>query len=981
MFEASDSPRLFGLPPGADFPKCLVEGLMVRFHDQPPEQLARITLIVNTRRMARRIRDLFDAGPAVLLPRIRLVTDLDADTYFANIPPSVSPLRRRLELIQLIHALLEREPDLAPRASLFDLADSLAALMDEMHGEGVSAEAISVLDVTDQSGHWERAQKFIGIVQHFLEGSETRPDTETRQRRIVMALADRWQTEPPSDPVILAGSTGSRGTTMLLMKAVSKLPQGALVLPGFDFELPLRVWSELDDPLTSEDHPQFRYRKLMLALGQAPQDVARWTRSTEPASNARNRLVSLSLRPAPVTDAWLSEGPELQNLDVATKGMTLLQARDPRDEALAIAARLRQAVEDGQSAALITPDRMLTRRVAAALDRWDITPDDSAGRPLHLSPPGRFLRHAALLFSQKLNSEILLTLLKHPLCHSGGARNEHLLLTRDLELHLRDSGPPYPDSDDLRKWARSHDNPLATGWADWVSDTFADRRHDGLLPLSAWVSAHRNLAEQLSCGSVSDNPGELWLMNAGQVALQTIEALEYEAPAGGAMTAADYINLVGALLAQEEVRDRDDNTPGVMIWGTLEARVQGADLLILGGLNEGSWPAAPVPDPWLNRSMRDKAGLLLPERRIGLSAHDYQQAIAASEVWLTRSVRSDDAETVASRWVNRLTNLLQGLPDQGGPEHLSEMIVRGDRWLQRARALEQVSVVPPAPRPSPRPPVAARPSRLSVTEIKHLIRDPYAIYAKHVLKLKPLKPLMQSPDALLRGTLIHDVLERFVRQSLDDPANLTKKTLLSIAHEVFLVHAPWPAARVMWNARIERVADWFLNREIERRKLATPVAFEKEARGSVSLPALNFTLRGFADRIDQDESGSVYLYDYKTGKPPSRQEQAKFDKQLLLEAAMIESGGFEAVGPANVARAVFIGLGSNPEDVEAPLDTEPPAKVWSELKQLVAAYQDPAQGYTARRMLRKVSDQGDYDQLSRFGEWDDTVDPTPEDLV
>ena len=981
MFETPDSPRIFGLPPGADFPKSLVEGLMTRFHDQPPEKLACVTLIVNTRRMARRIRDLFDAGPALLLPRIRLVTDLGGDAYFAKIPPPVSPLRRRLELVELISMLLEQEPDLAPRASLYDLADSLAALMDEMHGEGVSAKAVSALDVTDQSGHWERAQKFIGIVQQFFDGSETQPDTETRQRLIVTALANRWRTTPPSEPVIVAGSTGSRGTTMLLMKAVSNLPQGALVLPGFDFDLPQSVWAELDDPLVSEDHPQFRFRKLMQELDVEPQAVKLWSGAPDADSSARNRLVSLSLRPAPVTDAWLSEGPELQNLDAATDGITLVQARDPRDEALVIAARLRQVVEDGQSAALITPDRMLTRRVAAALDRWNITPDDSAGQPLHLSPPGRFLRHAALLFSQKLNAEILLTLLKHPLCHSGGARNEHLLLTRDLELHLRRNGPPYPEKADLQRWALSHENPRASRWAEWVSDTFLKQHSDGPLPLSAWVRAHRDLVEQLSSGSAPENPGELWLMNAGQVALQTIESLEREAPVGGDMTAPDYINLVGALLSQEEVRDRDDNTPGIMIWGTLEARVQGADLLILGGLNEGSWPAAPAPDPWLNRSMRDKAGLLLPERRIGLSAHDYQQAIAAKEVWLTRSVRSDDAETVASRWINRLTNLLQGLPDQRGPGCLSDMIERGDYWLQRARTLEEVSPVPPAIRPSPRPPVTARPNTLSVTEIKRLIRDPYAIYAKHILRLKPLDPMIQSPDAPLRGTLVHKILEQFIRQSLDNPADLTRDALLKIAHETLRVDAPWPTARLMWIARIERVADWFLTQEIARRRIATPVVFEKEARGSVTISDLNFTLRGYADRIDRDENGAVYLYDYKTGKPPSKPEQAKFDKQLLLEAAMIEAGGFEAIGPADVSRAVFIGLGSKPEDIEAPLSAEPPDKVWAELKLLVAAYQDTEQGYTARRMLQKDSDKGDYDQLSRFGEWDNTVDPTPEDLV
>jgi len=981
MFDPSDRPRVFGLPLGADFPKALVDGLISRHKGQPPEKLARVTVIVNTQRMARRIRDLFDAGRPMLLPLIQVITDLGQGAVAADIPAAVPALRRRLELSQLIGTLLEKEPDLASRAALFDLSDSLAALMDEMHGEGVSPDAISALDVSDQSGHWERTKTFISIIKKYFDGTTSEPDVETRQRLIVSALAEHWASTPPQDPIIVAGSTGSRGTTMMLMQAVAKLSQGALILPGFDFDLPQNVWSNLDDPLLSEDHPQYRYRKLMLTLGLRPAEIANWGAVIGPDIAARNRLVSLSLRPAPFTDAWLAEGPDLPDLAGATKDITLVQARDPRDEALAIALRLRQAAETGQTAALITPDRMLTRRVTAALDQWDITPDDSAGQPLHLSPPGRFLRHVAQLFSQKMTAEILFTLLKHPLCHSGGGRNQHLLFTRDLELYLRKTAPPYPQASDFRTWADRHDHSDAAVWADWLSNTVLGNVANDTRPLSVWSQIHIDLSQRMSAGSDPQDTGELWLKNAGQSALQTMQSIEREAASAGDMSAFDYANLIGNLLSQGEVRDRDDNTPGIMIWGTLEARVQGADLLILGGLNEGIWPAAPTPDPWLNRTLRDRAGLLLPERRIGLSAHDYQQAASAPEIWFTRSIRSEDAETVASRWINRLTNLMRGLPEQGGVKCLTDMTARGDDWLGKARLLERVSPVAPALRPSPKPPVAARPHTLSVTEIKRLIRDPYAVYAKHVLRLRPLDPLVQSPDAPLRGTLVHEILERFVRQTVQDPSRLTKDVLLQIADQVLDAQAPWPATKLVWRARLERVANWFLEREAERRQTATPLVFEKDARGSVAISELGFELYGFADRIDQDETGAVYLYDYKTGQPPSIAEQRKFDKQLLLEAAMIETGGFENVGVASVVRAAFIGLGSKPVEVEAPLQDEPAAKIWEELKDLIAAYQNPEQGFTARRMMQKDTDKGDYDQLSRFGEWDNSDDPTPEDLT
>jgi ATP-dependent helicase/nuclease subunit B len=365
----------------------------------------------------------------------------------------------------------------------------------------------------------------------------------------------------------------------------------------------------------------------------------------QPPAPERNRLISLSLRPAPITDQWLAEGPDLPDLVPATQGLTLIEAPSERAEALAIALILREAAETGTKAALVTPDRNLTRRVTAALDRWGIRPDDSAGRPLALSAPGRLMRQVAALFGQKLTGDALLALLKHPLAFSGPGRGPHLILTREFELHLRRHGPAFPTAESLSTWAGDQTLDRAADWARIVADTLCGHETMGRMPLAAFVARHLELAEALARGFAETGAGELWEKAAGEEAATALAELQAEADAGGEMSPLDYRGVFQGVLQRHEVRETESMHPGIMIWGTLESRVQGADLVILGGLNDGTWPAQPPPDPWLNRAMRKEPGFFCPNAASACPRMTISRRSRRSG-WSCRGRRGAEAETV-----------------------------------------------------------------------------------------------------------------------------------------------------------------------------------------------------------------------------------------------------------------------------------------------------------------------------------------------
>ncbi len=979
MFSPTDKPRVFAVPVGCDFSKTFVTGLRARLQGQSPEALARVEIFVNTQRMARRLKDLLAADGAVLLPKIRVITDIaNHPDLPITLPEPVSKLRRELTLAQAVGALLAADETVAPQSAKFDLAKSLAGVLDEMQGEGVPFAALATINVESHSEHWGRSLQFLSILAQHLE-SDTPTDPQDRQRAAAMAFAVKWTTEPPTHPIIVIGSTGSRGETALFMRAVAALPQGAVVLPGLDRALSQDNWDALTGKDVAVDNPQSALAVFCKGAGVTLSDIDDWDVAT-PANAARNALVSLALRPAPFTDQWLDDGPRLRDdLSDAISGVSLIEADTPQEEALALALRLREAAEQNQSAVLITPDRTLTRRVTATLERWGILPDDSAGRPLHLTPPGVFLRMIAACMGDRLTPLDLIALLKHPLTDSGAADGSSRRFAREYEKSKLRGGAPFVDFQAIKDWAdKDTDNPARRIWADWVERCFAPLEHVTKGDLNAFLEAHLTAAETLAAGPSMTESHGLWDKETGVKARSVIGNLTREAEAAGVLSVPDYQALFRSILGSETVRDSRAAHPNIAIWGTLEARVESADVVILGGLNDTIWPGVESPDPWLNRAMRSQIGLPPPERVIGLSAHDFQQGCGAAELVLSRSVRDGDAPTVASRWMVRILNLMNGLDDPGKTA-CKTITARGQHWIDLARLMDRpLDRVDAAVRPAPVPPADARINRLSVTQVERLIRDPYAVYAAKILQLKRLDPLGREPDAMIRGIALHSVVERFVKTWPDALPDDARNALLSVAEEVLAEEVPWPAVQRIWLARLARIAGWFVEGEAARRTRGS--VLKQEVEGQREITELGFTLTAKADRIDQDSDGGLIIYDYKSGSPPKPDEIKYFKKQLQLEAAIAAVGGFDDVPAGTPAALEYIGLsgksmGSVGEVRDEPTSLQDAEAVWTELADLMTAYADPTKGFPARPRMQKMGFAYEFDHLARKGEWEESDAP------
>lgn len=995
--------NVYNIPPGSGFAAALVQGILQEAGDDPLA-LSQYRILLPTRRGCRVVRDMFlqqSDGKPLILPRLQTLGDIDEDELslqlrspgdiaaFLALRPAIPGTRRRLLLARLVQ---QRDKTLNYGQAV-GLADTLARLLDQVETEGLSLSDLpGLVPETDLATHWQHTITFLDIVSTVWPAiMEERGYMGPAARRdaLLRLQARIWEHSPPPEKMIAAGSTGSLPATGLLLKTIAELPQGRVILPSLDQDMDQAGWDAID-----ESHPQATLRNLLHTLDIARDQIPLWNaaqiKSQDRSKISRRLLASQLMRPAPESHSW----PQLQakdllleqetDLDKLQQNLWHITCETSEEEARLIGLALRQALEvPGQTAALITPDRNLARRVSMACRHWGIEVDDSAGIPLGDTPVGTFLLQILEACSRNLSPSSLLPLLQHELCGFGQNQTAREDAINRLDQHFLRGPKPAPGIQGLRMRVKTvlegRNAQNLAPFSGQINDIIDKIENSLSLLLQHKSATGPEVIKALitAAESLADSPGlpgdqRLWRGAAGETASTFLSDLIIHADELPIVTLHELGEILSRMMAGLPVRTPVGVHPRLLVLGQLEARLVQPGLMILGGLNEGTWPPDPGQDPWMSRPMRKRFGLPAPERSIALAAHDFVQCFCADRVIMTRAARMDGKPTLPSRWLQRLSTVLQATnlsPDLLFPKPAQEL-------LALARAGDIETEIKPAIRPAPCPPENQRLKRISVTQVETLMTNPYGIYAKEILKLPKLDPVEKPVDAAARGTFIHDVLHTFTETNKAHLPDNAVQMIIDLGHAQRTKMDDDSGAWDYWWPRFERLAESFIGHEEEWRQEASPA--HTEIKGTLNIPAGNgvVTVSVRADRIDRMRDGTYALIDYKSAGTYSKTAMISgASPQLPLEAMILEQGGFEAI---QNARTGYIGYwkltggrkGTEPTALDPGNGLQDVIESTSQgFRDLLETYAHGDTAFICRPDPNRVPRFDDYKHLSRLDEW------------
>ncbi len=991
--------RVYNIAPGGDFLHVLAREILLGFpfaqnhREKPP--LPNWTILLPTRRAARILGSILAENcgrTSLLLPTIKPIGDIDDGRLqdvgtAADIPAAISRTGQLFIMLDILKNWAVQNPQAkiaseiqASHIQSLGLADSLLQLVDQMETGETNLDLLTEAYHVELSDHRTALLNLLGLLKIELPKrliQENLMGPAARRSLLIRLEADRISQSKLNGPIIAAGSTGTIPATRALLTAIANHPSGTVVLPGIDLDMLDKDWDSI-----GPDHPQFSLQNLIVEMHVERRNII----SLSTGDPNRNLMSSELMRPSNSAENWHVLLPKRSaDMNSAIENLHFVNAPDRHIEARAIALILRHALETpNQTAALVTPDRDLAQRVKTELARWDIVIDDSAGEPLHHYGIAALATLVLQALENGLTSADLLALLSHADCTLGMQREEFKKNLRLLEIAVLRG---YSSGIGLgavkqsltrameAKRNKSHSHALVSNMSDndWlVLQSFIENIIDTLKPLQQ-TSLHSGREHVSIFEAVLKKlaPEADWTKPENQNFYAVMEELHDQAFRLHPGNFLKVSSLILHVLREKTFPFLRSTHPRLAIYGVLEARLVPCDILVLGGLNEGRWPATPDPGPWLNRSMRTLFGMQLPERDIGVSAHDFTQSLGYVNVYLTCSKRLDGAPQIPSRWMLRMQTIIQAAG-------LTAEALDANSWIDLALALDASPLQAPHAKPKPQPPLAVRPTHFSVTEVEKLIRDPYSIYAKKILEIEPLQELARDPDAALRGTLFHEVLKIWNQhQALslsEDPHNL----LLQIGEKLFEPLRGDPEISAFWWSRFTRIAAWVADVEPHFRETLTKL--HAEISGSIEFDILNSTykLSAKADRIDILKDGSARIIDYKSGTPPSEKTvRSGISPQLPLEAAILLAKGFSPITPTSISEMLYMHIngadaGGEVKEISADenLGLNELAQVhFNGFKTLLEKYQNIQQAYFPRVAIQKEDDKTDYDHLSRHKEW------------
>ena len=969
--------KIFNIPQSCSFTDVLAEKFS-HLYEKNPAMLADLMFLLPSRRACLSLRDAFvrcNGLKPTLLPKILPIGELeedeislrtaDAPALVKQLPAVVDDFERLFIFARLIVSKPAEYglPEMTISQAV-SLARDLAKLIDISHNEQIPFTKLKDLVPEQYAAHWQETLRFLQIITNYwpqILAERQAVDSAHRKNILLAAQAEIWQKSPPSGKIIAAGITAGFPEYHRLLKTILQLENGEVYLYGVDKYLNADDWAQID-----ESHPCYEQKKLLEFLQISREDV---TDVQPPQNPLRERFVSEVMCPAAATSKWRN----LQTDKISPKAITDLKTincEDMRKEAAVIAVIMRETLNTPEkTAALVTTDRELARRVASELERWNIKIDDSAGRPLHLTPTGIFLRLIPFVIENNTLDTAWLSLAKNPFTRLGVDKNDLRRKIRDWEFAKR--RPLY--SDEHREIPEQLQDYLCK--IKQAVEPLQTLYNEQEVDFTQLLQTHLSVAETLAASSDSilasdtkKTSGQmLWSGDDGRAAAAFFSRLLPQAETLGKIEPAQYASLLTILLSGQTVRTGYGTHPRLKILGPIEARFNHYDRVIIGEVNEGAWPALSSGDPWLSRPMKKDMGMSLPETAIGIMAADFSQLLCAPEVYLTRAARVNGTPMNKSRWLLRLETVWAAC---GFPPNLLE----NKAYLRLASQLYQPEKYVAIEAPAPCPPVSARPRRLSASTVETLMRDPYEIYASKILRLKPLNELDMKLSPSDYGNIVHHILEIFNRRYPHQLPQNVEEELLSIGAAEFQNSDIAPEVKAFWWPKFEKTVEWLIQTESEYRLHVAQVFSEVRGQMEWEAPAGKFTVEARADRVDVTSDGMVNIIDYKTGEPRKPKEvKAGYAPQLPIEGLIAQNGGFydkegKNLPPAEVARLLYWQLGVKSVEVSlenGKLLTDAEEK----LKKLIHAFDFETTPYLARPNPKHLPKYSDYEHLARVKEW------------